>query len=105
MNRTEIIAFLGYCKGLDGRIDNGEITTEAWFNVLPESLDLKKAITYAEDYYYSNTTTLMPAHVIGRHRAETAPMYKTPEICPHCETSSGWIFDEKGLANPCPKCR
>ena len=36
---------------------------------------------------------------------EPTNRYETPEICPHCETSSGWIYDEKGLANPCPKCR
>ena len=80
MNRTEIIALLGYCKGLDGRIDNGEITTEAWHNVLPETLTLQKAITYAQDHYSFNTTAIMPATLVGRHKSETTPYYKPTPI-------------------------
>ena len=80
MNRTEIIALLGYCKGLDGRIDNGEITTEAWHNVLPEKLTLQKAITYAQDHYSFNTTAIMPAMLVGRHKSETTPYYKPTPI-------------------------
>ena len=76
MNKTEIIALLGYCKGLDGRIDNGEITTEAWYNVLPQALTLQKAINYAQDHYSTNTTAIMPANFVGRHRSETTPIHK-----------------------------
>jgi len=80
MNRTEIIALLGYCKGLDGRIDNGEITTEAWHNILPQTLTLQTAINYAQDHYSPITTTIMPAYFIGRNRTDTTPIYKPTPI-------------------------
>lgn len=78
MNRTEITALLGYCKGLDGRIDNGEITVEAWFNVIPQALTLQKAISYAHDHYSNNTTGIMPAYFVGRHRTDNITYYTPP---------------------------
>ena len=80
MNRTEIIALLGYCKGLDGRIDNGEITTEAWHNVLPQTLTLQQAINYAQDHYSTNTTAIMPAHFVTNHRINNTPIHKPTPI-------------------------
>jgi hypothetical protein len=107
----ETTVLLGFIQGIDRRIILDERAVSSWRNVLPEDMTLEEAMGFVRDHYREHEKSVLPAHLVGRHRiSKSGDKQPLPVMDHECEGGYILIEEERNgqtiiAAAKCPQCR
>lgn len=113
MTFDEALILLIFANSLDARVNCSDEAASAWTNVLGPAIALEDAMRYVREHYLESDRTVMPAHIVGRHRiARRAEIESAPKPEPTHDCMDGYILIEQQTstgqtytaAAPCPQC-
>lgn len=113
MTYDETTILIGFINGLDKRVAFTDEAVSAWCNVLGPDMPLEDAMEYVREHYMEADRTVMPAHIVGRHRmAKRSKFESLPKPEPTHDCLDGYVIitevTDKGYAyeaaSPCPQC-
>lgn len=94
MNKTEVAQLLTLVSMFDSRTVGVE-TVEAWYTIL-EPFKLDDAVTAVRNHFATQTTYLMPAHVVAGCKSMRG-LKLASDASYYCK-QHGWPVDD------CPRC-